>query len=386
MKAKLIMMSMLGGICGFTACQETSKRAQQSAAEQADKTAIIQHYSKLVHLTYTDCLHTAKELDNAISIFLSNPTQTSLNKAKEAWLVSREPYGQSEAFRFYAGPIDDEKGPEGLLNAWPLDEAYIESSSATVKGIIDNTADYPELSQELLISLNEQEGEENISMGYHAIEFLLWGIDQSAEGPGERPFTDYTTAPNAKRRAQYLKLATKQLIDNLQFLVNEWAPEKENYRAKFNSLPEDQALTNILNGIGMLSGFELARERVDVPLNTMSQEDEHSCFSDNTHNDILYNAQSVQNAFEGSYKGVSVELAAGPSVKQLFDNAENLSRAIQKSVNLSKSLNAPFDQLILKENTEGRASVKAIVDSLSEQANAISAACSNIGLSINIEE
>jgi len=218
-----------------------------------------------------------------------------------------------------------------LLNAWPLDEAYIESSSATVKGIIDNTADYPELSQELLISLNEQEGEENISMGYHAIEFLLWGIDQSAEGPGERPFTDYTTAPNAKRRAQYLKLATKQLIDNLQFLVNEWAPEKENYRAKFNSLPEDQALTNILNGIGMLSGFELARERVDVPLNTMSQEDEHSCFSDNTHNDILYNAQSVQNAFEGSYKGVSVELAAGPSVKQLFDNAENLSRAIQKS-------------------------------------------------------
>jgi len=64
MKAKLIMMSMLGGICGFTACQETSKRAQQSAAEQADKTAIIQHYSKLVHLTYTDCLHTAKELDN----------------------------------------------------------------------------------------------------------------------------------------------------------------------------------------------------------------------------------------------------------------------------------------------------------------------------------
>jgi len=141
-----------------------------------------------------------------------------------------------------------------------------------------------------------------------------------------------------------------------------------------------------LNGIGMLSGFELARERVDVPLNSMSQEDEHSCFSDNTHNDILYNAQSIQNAFEGKYEGVHFSLEAGPSVRSLFENGDDLSKAIEQSVSLAKGLEPPFDQLINKSNTEGRESVKSLVTSLSDQAKKISEASSAIGVQINISE
>jgi len=238
----------------------------------------------------------------------------------------------------------------------------------------------------MLVSLNEKEGEENISTGYHAIEFLLWGIDESAEGPGNRPLTDYTSDSHADRRKQYLKAVTSQLISDLEFLVGEWAPEKENYRAEFVALDETKALENILNGIGMLSGFELARERIDVPLSSRSQEDEHSCFSDNTHNDILYNALAVQNAFEGQYKGVYTSVESGPSVKDLFENGEALSESIDQSVKLARGLKAPFDQLIIESNTAGRESVKALVGALSKQAKEVSAACSTIGLSINISE
>ena len=47
-------------------------------------------------------------------------------------------------------------------------------------------------------------------------------------------------------------------------------------------------------------GFgELAGERMNIALLTNSQEDEHSCFSDNTHRDIFLNAEGIQNAFEG---------------------------------------------------------------------------------------
>ena len=35
-------------------------------------------------------------------------------------------YSPTEVFRFYGGPIDDDNGPEGLLNAWPLDEVFID--------------------------------------------------------------------------------------------------------------------------------------------------------------------------------------------------------------------------------------------------------------------
>ena len=61
-------------------------------------------------------------------------------------------------------------------------------------------AAFPEITAEALTAANEEGGETNISTGWHAIEFLLWGQDLSATGPGARPATDYTTAPNAERR------------------------------------------------------------------------------------------------------------------------------------------------------------------------------------------
>ncbi len=354
-------------------------------AEMSKESQVVQHYAKIVYANYRDCVKTAEDLQLEINAFIANPSGANLKKAKDAWLVSRKPYGQSEVFRFYSGPIDDENGPEGQLNAWPLDESYIESDGA-LKGIINDVEKFPEITTELLKSLNEKEGEENISTGYHAIEFLLWGVDTSTTGPGNRAVSDFTTTKNADRRKQYLKVVTELLVSDLKHLQGEWAPAQKNYRAEFVTMDSKKSVQHILNGIGMLSGFELARERVDVPLSSMSQEDEHSCFSDNTHNDIIFNALGVQNAFEGHYDGVHFDVKQGASVKSLFVNADELSKSINQSVELSKGLQAPFDQLIIESNKEGRASVKAVVDSLSTQAKQISIASSAIGIQINIEE
>ena len=284
MKQIYLTLSVLSLGLALSSCKQESESNQASKDESVtakqhssvNKGAIIAHYADLVSLTYQDSLKTAQEMQVALEAFLKNPTEASMTKAKQAWLVARGPYGQSEAFRFYAGPIDDDHGPEGLLNAWPLDENYIESESEQFKGIIQDTTKYPTFSKVLLSSLNEQEGEENISTGYHAIEFLLWGADTSTDSAGTRSVEDYTASAFASRRANYLRVVTNQLVDDLQYLVDAWAPNAENYRTVFMNMPEDKALLNILNGIGMLSGFELARERVDVPLNTMSQDDEHS--------------------------------------------------------------------------------------------------------------
>jgi putative iron-regulated protein len=62
-----------------------------------------------------------------IDRFLDRPTQARLSSARKAWVDARDDYVVTEAFRFYGGPIDDPKtGPEGLLNAWPMDEAYVD--------------------------------------------------------------------------------------------------------------------------------------------------------------------------------------------------------------------------------------------------------------------
>ncbi|MEM7393019.1 MAG: imelysin family protein, partial [Verrucomicrobiota bacterium] len=95
-------------------------------AETDLKKKVVDHYAVVVHAAYSDALSSAEDLDRAIKAFTGNPEEKTLKAAKKAWLKARRIYGPSEVFRFYGGPIDDDDGPEGLINAWPLDEAYID--------------------------------------------------------------------------------------------------------------------------------------------------------------------------------------------------------------------------------------------------------------------
>ena len=280
---------------------------------QTPKQQAIQTYSDIVLASYQDTLTLTQALQNTIDDFLAEPSQETLDMAKQAWLSVREFYGQTEAYRFYGGPIDDEDGPEGLINAWPLDEGYIDYvEGSTDSGVINNLKDYPEITKELLILLNEVGAEENIAAGFHAIEFLLWGQDLSDVSAGQRPFTDYTTAPNSARRGAYLSVVTELLLENLQLLVDAWSPEiAGNYRETFLALEPDMALQYMLTGIGVLAKSELAGERIFTAYDNQDQEDEHSCFSDNTHRDIATNFQGIENVYMGSYIRMNGEIIDG---------------------------------------------------------------------------
>ena len=190
---------------------------------------VVEHYATLVSTTYSDALAQAKTLQGDVNSFLAEPTAERMQKARDSWTAARLPYLQTEVFRFYEGPIDDEDGPEGLLNAWPMDEAYIDYvDGSPTAGLVNNKADFPEIDAGVIESLNEKDGETNISCGYHAVEFLLGGQDFSADGPGSRPHTDYTTADNADRRGDYLRAVTDLVVEKLEGLVAEWMPGKDN--------------------------------------------------------------------------------------------------------------------------------------------------------------
>ena len=352
--------------------------SNKKTSEQNDKTVpaedalpnIVLNYANIVHASYSDSLELAKSMMTKIQSFLESPTEKGFEEAKESWINSRFPYLQTEVYRFYGGPIDDEDGPEGLLNAWPMDEAYVDYvKESPDSGIINNTKDYPEITKDLLISLNEKEGEENISCGYHAVEFLLWGQDFNADGPGNRPFTDYTTAANADRRKKFLMVTVDLLIENLESLVNDWAPNQKNYRESFvNSQPKD-SFQKILLGMTLLSGFELAGERILVAYESKAQEDEHSCFSDTTHNDAIYDIIGIKNVWTGKYTRADGSVIDGPGIRdfgssvdaELTEKIDNsLSSALKKSMEVPR----PFDQAILAE--EGSATSKSIISLIEE--------------------
>src|SRR2546427_13192820 len=88
--------------------------------------AIAARKAAMAFCMVSDSISSAKTMQKAIAAFLAAPSEQGLNQARKAWLDAREYYGQTEAFRFYAGPIDNDQGPEGQINAWPMDESYVD--------------------------------------------------------------------------------------------------------------------------------------------------------------------------------------------------------------------------------------------------------------------
>lgn len=356
-----------------------------SAVQAVDITpqTVLSQYGSLVSAGYQDSLASARDMQSKINAFLANPSPETQQAAQAAWREAREWYGQTEAFRFYGGPIDSETGPEGFMNAWPLDEAYIDYVKGKPKaGIINSKTPITEAK---LRSLNERGGEENIATGWHAIEFLLWGQDLSRDSAGQRPFSDYSSAPNAKRRAEYLKLVTQMLVNDLASVEKEWQAGQRNYRAQFEQGGQD-SIKKIFTSLGTLSRGELAGERIEVALDTQNQEDEHSCFSDNTHRDIVVNAKGIQNVWEGRFVRRNGEVLEGASLKALVAQknasvADAVSANMLSTVQAAEAIEAPFDREIVgKKDAAGRKRVQAVVESLKNQTKELVNAAKELGI------
>lgn len=347
---------------------------------------VAAHYAALVHAGYEDVLAAALELQRVISAFTGAPSQAGLDAARKAWLAARESYGQTEAFRFYGGPIDDDKGPEGRINAWPMDEAYVDYVKGKPDSGLINDRRFL-VTKANIARYNERGGEENICAGWHAIEFLLWGQDFDADGPGNRPFEDYVDGkrPNADRRRQYLTVVTELLVDDLRYLVGAWTPGQRNYRERFER-GELESLRRMIVGLGSLSRGELAGERMEVALNTQDQEDEHSCFSDNTHRDIVNNALGIENVWLGRYVRRDGSTLQGPSLRDLVQAANpalagRVTQQIAASLAAARAIQPPFDREILGgRDAPGRKRVQATIDSLVQQSKDLVEAANALGI------
>lgn len=401
-KARNKLMPLAFGLCAMvvSACSGSGGSSSGGSTTSVTAADVVSNYTTIVRATYADSVLTAQALELAINNFVADPTEENFAAARTAWLEAREPYGQTEVYRFYNGPIDGASGPEALMNAWPLDEAYIDyvDGNATA-GIINDTT--VTITEENLINLNEADAENTISTGYHAIEFLLWGQDLN-ELPGtagQRPFTDFVTDgsgtnSNQDRRGQYLEAVASLLITHLQQVQAEWLASGD-YFAEFSTVDTTESLGRIMLGLGSMAGGELAGERMSVALVAQDQEDEHSCFSDNTHRDIVGNFQGILNIYTGTYTRVDNSIAGnGNGLSDLIE-AVNPTLNAQIQANLLVAAAAveeisdlavagtPFDEQIIGGETENRARIQTVIDSLELFADQLSEAAADLGVDLN---
>ena len=390
----------------------TTKTADTQAITREQ---VIGHYADIAHATFSDAHSTAQALQVAVNAFVAAPSAQTQQAAKEAWLAARVPYMQSEVFRFGNALVDEW---EGQVNAWPLDEGLIDyvdgdyqyalgNDGATANIIASQSiqvgeekVDVSELTAELLAGLNELGGSEaNVATGYHAIEFLLWGQDLNGTQPGagERSYTDYLTdenctGGNCERRGQYLKVVTDLLVDDLAEMTAQWATgNPDNYRTELLADSAEKGLRKAFFGMGSLSLGELAGERMKVALEASSTEDEHDCFSDNTHNSHFYNAKGVRNVYLGEYTKVDGTVLSGPSIAQLVQAADASADQLLQS-KLAATQNSlqvmvdaaengmAFDQMIDPDNAEGQKIVRDSIAALVEQTTAIEQAALALGI------
>jgi putative iron-regulated protein len=371
------------------------------AEEAPDVAAVITTYADIAEAGYSDSLAAARKLMTAIDTLVAEPTDANLKAARQAWIDSRVPYMQTEAYRFGNAIVDDW---EGRVNAWPLDEGLIDYVSSEygdespendlyVANVIANTSikiagedvDTTTIDKALLTDTLQEAGdvESNVATGYHAIEFLLWGQDLNGTGPGagNRPSTDFDpancTGGNCERRAQYLQTATDLLIDDLEWMVAQWGPEGDARKAVMADGGRD-GLKAIFKGLGSLSYGEMAGERMKLGLLIHDPEEEHDCFSDNTHNSHYYDVLGIRNVYLGSYKRPDGTVVSGPSPSDLVrakapDIDARTRAALDKSMDRMDAIvkraegGEAYDQMIGDDNPEGNAVISAAIDALIAQ-------------------
>ena len=382
-----------------------------AAASERD---VLSHYADLAHAKYEDSLITARTLQGAVNQFTAEPTEANLANARDAWRAARVPYQQSEVYRFGNAIVDDW---EGKVNAWPLDEGLIDYVAASYGAESEENPGYRanivaspsftfsgemidagSITKTLLAdTLHELGGvEANVATGYHAVEFLLWGQDLNGTGPGAgaRPASDFDPANcswgSCERRAAYLQTATDLLIDDLEWMTAQWAPGGE---AREGLVGGDvtQGLATILTGMGSLSYGELAGERMQLGLLLHDPEEEHDCFSDNTHASHYYDALGIRNIYLGSYERIDGSMVQGPSVSDLVAavsvdaDAALRARLDATMAAMGEIVSAAdggeaYDQQIGEGNPAGNARVQAAIDALTAQTSAIEGAVGALNL------
>jgi len=127
------------------------------------------------------------------------------------------------------------------------------------------------------------------------------------------------------------------------------------------NIPPKVALRQILSGMGAFIKSEVANERIAVAVLTPSEEDEPSCFSDNTHRDIATAYAGFKNLLLGRYKGVEGSSFLDKVDSKTKEKIEKLMHSIEEkiaTIDRVATTTAHFDYQIRPDNPQSRVIVK----------------------------
>ncbi len=201
--------------------------APRLTLDTSELEAFRQHYSESLQKSLDASTLATLLLHDSIKQFLATPDTANLEAAKQKWLDCYTAFNNTKPFTI----LTDKPSQPAYIDSWPI-----------LPGYIDAIAGFPNsgIVNDLSLELNEanirhQHGltfPGEVSIGFHAIEFMLWGENPVTSGNAttqktqlleryrlvkqwDQPELDISQHSNNRRR-QYLSLISKMLLKDLE--------------------------------------------------------------------------------------------------------------------------------------------------------------------------
>lgn len=203
---------------------------------------LMLNYLQQIESDYSTVEVTIKTLQTEIEGFIQQTDVITMDRARDAWLIAHSAYELTSLHRHFANLVLTQQDKLTLnqlqyqINHWPVLPGYIDYVDGYPdSGIVHDMNVVLELD-----SLREQHGFFDVSeasLGFHVIEYLLWGSNTNNDPL--RPASDYllTTQLSAdqanngfeldqlsnNRRRRFLAIAAQALLEDFQLLRTLWS-------------------------------------------------------------------------------------------------------------------------------------------------------------------
>ncbi len=275
--------------------------------------SLLQGYLFQIDSDYSAVAEALVMLQTEIDSFLAAPDESSLDSVRRSWLAANSQYELTSAHRYFADAIfTDDFALQFFqvqyeVNHWPILPGYLDYVDGYPNsGIVNDMT----VSLEP-INLRQQHGAfdiNEVSLGFHAIEFLLWG--ENLEGNNPRPYTDFLAQTELtpvqlsdgmevsqlsnNRRRLYLQTSTQILREDLQNLMSLWAEGSSIFRTELATRSGTALLLNVLDGLTGLLTEELLVRSLYPMLNGDFEDSLPSRFSRSSQNAVSSHLTSLE--------------------------------------------------------------------------------------------
>ena len=253
-----------------------------------------------------------EELGEQISGFLENPTPSSMATVRKSWLDTHLAFEFTTLHRHFLTRLTKDEDLnlhrlEYQIDHWPILPGYVDYVDGyNDSGIVNDMNVFLDIetlkAQHGIFSIDE------VSLGFHVLEFLIWGTNTSKSL--NRETSDFLPIGNLSReqilagvelndlsnnrRRKFLRLANQALYDDFIIIKEIWESNSNQFKSIYNKKNGVELVTLLLDAIISMLNEEILARSLYPLLNGNISESFPSPYSDSSQTAVSSQISSVE--------------------------------------------------------------------------------------------